>query len=79
MMLENNVILLSFVIIKDGTSQFIFMEMNIYSFNISINEKLLTYNGSSRFFFKWRISEKTFNCSSLNLPRNKSITEKDYS
>jgi len=34
-MLENNVILLSFVIIKDWTSQFIFMKMNLYSFYIS--------------------------------------------
>lgn len=39
MMLENNVSLVSFFIIKGWASQFIFIKMNIYSFYISLHEK----------------------------------------
>lgn len=39
MMLENNVSLVSFFIIKDWASQF--MKMNIYSFYISLHEKMI--------------------------------------
>lgn len=38
-MLENNVSLVSFFIIKGWASQFIFIKMNIYSFYISLHEK----------------------------------------